>query len=119
MRSEATAALVEANDSRLLVSPVSAWEIGLLARPGRRQVIDFAPDPLTWFRTFVDRSRAGLAPFSIEIAIAASRLPEPLHGDPADRLLIATARSLDAVLVTRDKAILDYAALGHVRAIAC
>lgn len=119
IRPEASAAMVEAGESGLLVSPVSAWEIGLLARPGRRRVIDFAPDPLTWFRIFLDRSRAGLAPFSIEIAITASHLPEPLHGDPADRLLIATARSLDACLVTRDKAILDYAALGHVRAIAC
>ena len=47
------------------------------------------------------------------------QLPGNLHGDPADRLLIATARELKVPLVTRDRRILDYAAQGHVDAIAC
>ena len=60
-----------------------------------------------------------LAPVSASIALSAWRLPEPIHGDPADRLLIATARELNVKLVTRDRVVLDYATLGHVDAIAC
>lgn len=46
-------------------------------------------------------------------------LPDLTHRDPADRMLIATARAHDLTLITRDRAILHYAAAGHVRAIAC
>ena len=58
-------------------------------------------------------------PLTSAIALATAELPNPLHDDPADRLLIATARDLDVPLVTRDARILAYAAAGHVRAIAC
>jgi hypothetical protein len=46
-------------------------------------------------------------------------LPEPFHGDPADHLLVATARALPATLITRDTNILGYADAGHLRALAC
>jgi PIN domain nuclease of toxin-antitoxin system len=59
------------------------------------------------------------APFTPEIAIDSSNLPQPLHADPADRLLITTARYLGFPLVTRDRKIEAYAALGHVGVIAC
>jgi PIN domain nuclease of toxin-antitoxin system len=59
------------------------------------------------------------ARFTVKIAIAASQLPEPLHGDPADRMLIATARALSMPIITRDSKILDYASAGHVAALAC
>jgi PIN domain nuclease of toxin-antitoxin system len=52
---------------------------------------------------------------SPEIAIESTRLPGDVHGDAADRMLIASARVLGAVLVTCDERILDYAASGHVR----
>ena len=54
-----------------------------------------------------------------EVLIESSFLPGVLHRDPADRILIATARRFDLTLVTRDHTILDYAQEGHVRAIAC
>jgi PIN domain nuclease of toxin-antitoxin system len=44
---------------------------------------------------------------------------EPFHADPADRLLVATARALPATLITRDAKILSYSKAGHVRALAC
>jgi PIN domain nuclease of toxin-antitoxin system len=49
----------------------------------------------------------------------ASHLPRPIHPDPADRLLIATARIPDATLITGDKSILAHAKAGHVKAVAC
>jgi PIN domain nuclease of toxin-antitoxin system len=111
---------VLAGADRLLVSPVSAWEIGLLSRPelpeDRR--LDFSPDPLTWFERLI-QPPIELAPFTPAIAVAASFLPGTIHWDPADRLLIATARQLALTLITADTAILDYAAQGHVRALPC
>lgn len=50
--------------------------------------------------------------------IDSCRLPGDFHPDPADRLLVATARRENAVLVTQDMKILDYGASGHVRVMA-
>lgn len=103
------------------VSPISAWEIGLLARPprGGPPRYRFLPDPATWFREFLASPGIALASFTPGMAAEATALPGELHGDPADRLLIATARHLDVPILTRDRLILAYAEAGHVRAIAC
>lgn len=107
-------------ENGILVSVVSAWEIGLLARnrqsPTGRL---FQPDAETWFQNVLRAPGVRMAPMNHQIAFAAWNLPEPIHGDPADRLMIAIARELDVPLVTRDRAILAYAAAGHVRAVAC
>ncbi len=103
----------------VFVSPISAWEIGMLSRPKAGRSIVFLPDPATWFARFMAGPAIKPATLTAEIAIAASGLPAPLHGDPADRLLIATARRLAMPIVTRDAKIIAYAAAGHVSAIAC
>jgi PIN domain nuclease of toxin-antitoxin system len=58
------------------------------------------------------------SPITSEIALAAYELPEPFHKDPADRLIVATARRLDAPIVTVDRRILGYSRLGYVATIA-
>ncbi len=103
----------------VFVSPVSAWEIGLLTRPGRTQTLQFLPDPKTWFARVLSAPTIKEAPFTPDIAIDSSYLPGFSHGDPADRLLVATARNLGMPLVTRDRRITAYAALGHLRVIGC
>jgi PIN domain nuclease of toxin-antitoxin system len=100
----------------ILVSPVSAWELGLLAAKGQ---LTFLLHPNAWFRSFMSNPGVRLTPLTPEIAIECSFLPPPLHGDPADRLLIATARALGIPIVTRDRRILAYAQTGFVAAIAC
>jgi PIN domain nuclease of toxin-antitoxin system len=102
----------------LLVSPVSAWEVGLLATR-RRQPLTFRPTPVMWMERLLARPGIRPAPLLHLVAVSAASLPGELHGDPADRLLIATARELGVPLVTRDRRILDYASQGHVDAIAC
>jgi PIN domain nuclease of toxin-antitoxin system len=102
----------------LLVSPVSAWEVGLLATR-RRQPLTFRPTPVTWIERLLARPGIRPVPLSHRVAVSAASLPGELHGDPADRLLIATARELGVPLVTRDRRILCYAGEGHVDAIAC
>ena len=100
------------------MSPVTAWEIGL-ATIRRGHPLILLPTPQAWLADLLDRPGVRLTPLEPDVALSASYLPGPLHGDPADRLLIATARDLGVPLVTRDRRILDYAAQGHIRAIAC
>lgn len=105
----------------VLISPVSAWEIGLLAAPraGRTSKISLSPDAKTWFGSLMVRPGVAAAPLTPQIAIDASFLPGSLHPDPADRLLIATARHLNVPIVTRDGKVIAYAGQGHVQVIPC
>jgi PIN domain nuclease of toxin-antitoxin system len=72
-----------------------------------------------WFQTLLAKPGIYLTPLAPDAAIEAAALPGRLHRDPADRLLIATARDLGVPLVTRDVRILAYAAQGHLDAIPC
>jgi PIN domain nuclease of toxin-antitoxin system len=103
----------------IFVSPVSAWEVGILSRPKSGRAVQFLPDPATWFARFMNGPAIKPAPFTADIAIAASHLPGSWHADPADRMLIATARHLGMPIVTRDTKIIAYGALGHVSVIGC
>ncbi|PWC32372.1 twitching motility protein PilT [Azospirillum sp. TSO35-2] len=101
----------------VLISTVSAWEIGTLARKGR---IRLDLEPSTWMQRFLAGAGLRCIPLSVEAALGASSLPEPLHNDPADRMLIATAREFGIPLMTRDRLIHDYAAsTGTIRVIGC
>ena len=122
MESSATAAIVHAGSADgVFVSPVSAWEVGLLSRPraGRGLALRFMPDPKTWFARLIAGPGIREAPFTPNIAIDASFLPGQLHGDPGDRLLVTSARHLGIPIVTRDRRIIDYARAGHVKVIPC
>ena len=100
----------------LYVSSVSFWEIGLLVGKGRLQL---KPGPDAWITDVLASPILRERPLSAACALAASFLPGELHQDPADRLLAATARDLDAALVTRDARLLAYAAAGHLQVLAC
>jgi PIN domain nuclease of toxin-antitoxin system len=96
---------------RVCLSPISVWEVGMLERKGR---VSLSLDVRAWVtRTLATHLR--VAPLTPEIALDAALLPGVPVGDPADRLLMATARVLGATLVTRDAAVLGYGAAGHVR----
>ena len=90
------------------------WEIAMLAGKGR---LRFEIPVDVW----LERARKALAYDEISVSGAIARdagsLPGDVHGDPCDRIMIATARSLVCPLITTDRAILAYAAQGHVRAI--
>lgn len=107
-----------ATDS-VFISPVSAWEIGLLTRPDRPNRLELGMDPLAWFARVMSEPGAADAPLTLEIAFASTRLPGEFHRDPADRFLVATARALGVPIVTRDKEIDAYAKAGHVKVIRC
>ena len=82
-----------ASRSRVRISAISIWEIGMLEAKGR---ISLPSDCLQWVNTALSAPGIVLEPISPEIAISSSKLPGDFHGDPADRLIVATARILDA-----------------------
>jgi PIN domain nuclease of toxin-antitoxin system len=103
------------------VPPISACEVGLLACPGARNShpIEFLPNPKGWFARVMSGPGIRPTPFTPDIAIDASHLPGEIHGDPADRMIVDTARRLGIPVVTRDPRILVCARRGHVAAIRC
>lgn len=115
MAPEALAAIERAaRHQGVFVSPVSAWEVGMLSRPkpGREAVVRFLPDPQTWFARVMAAPGVKEARLTPRIAIAASHLPGEFHGDPGDRLIVATARELGMPVVTRDRAIRAFGGTG-------
>jgi PIN domain nuclease of toxin-antitoxin system len=80
---------------------------------------EFKARCLEFLDRLADRTLERGAPFNPDIAIASSWLPGEIHGDPADRLIIATARHLGLPIVTRDRKILAYADAGEVSAMLC
>lgn len=115
---EATQALNESYASGIpvCISPISAWEVGLLASRGR---LTLALTPAAWFRRLLSIDGIRVEDLSIDALIASSFLPGSPPRDPADRMIIATARETGLTIVTRDRLILDYARQGFVTAIAC
>lgn len=116
-RPEGEAALQEAQTvgTQVLVSPITAWEIGLLVSKGR---LVLSLPPLNWFEQVLDLG-VDLAPMTPDILIASSQLPGPPLRDPADRIVAATSRAMGYRLMTRDRPLLDFAASGQVAAIPC
>lgn len=85
----------------------------------RKNRLDLGQPPLTWFEGFVQQFNVSIIDISPEIAIESSYLPGEFHGDPADRMLLATAASHSALLATADKTMIAYGNTGFVRVIAC
>jgi PIN domain nuclease of toxin-antitoxin system len=100
----------------IYVSPFTAWEIGMLVSRGR---ISSVVSPEIWFQNLMAQPMTKSAPLLPEILIASSYLPGIPPRDPADRIMIATARHYNFTLMTRDNKIADYAEDGHVRVLMC
>jgi PIN domain nuclease of toxin-antitoxin system len=111
-------AIDQANDegSPVLVSPISAWELGILVARGR---VALPIDVQAWFDQLMDTPNVELAGLPPAVLIESSFLPGTPPKDPSDRIMIATAREQSLTIVTRDRRILNYAAAGHVHALAC
>lgn len=104
------------SDGRLRVSVISVWEVAMLEAKGR---LTLAADCESWVQEALAAPGIRLAELTPHIAISSTRLPGTFHGDPADRMLIATARESEATLVTADQAILQYGSAGYVHAVRC
>jgi PIN domain nuclease of toxin-antitoxin system len=98
------------------ISPISAWELGLLASRGRIQLLI---TPQRWFARLFESRGVRLAEMSPDVLVASSFLPGKPPSDPADRIIAATARDLGATLITRDRALLGYGKQGHLSVTGC
>lgn len=97
---------IEENESATLgVSAISCWEVAKLVERGRLNL----PVPLAqWFTQALSYPGIQLLPITPAIAIASTTLPGSFHRDPADQLIVATARTCQCRLVTADERILAY-----------
>jgi PIN domain nuclease of toxin-antitoxin system len=98
------------------VSPITAWEVGMLSSRGRLQLLI---RPERWFSNLFEVPGVRLAEMSPDVLIASSFLPGKPPKDPTDRIIAATARELGATLITRNRALLDYGAQGYVAVLEC
>jgi PIN domain nuclease of toxin-antitoxin system len=103
-------------DGTIFVSAITAWEIGLLVARNR---LGLSVRPERWFQQLLTIPGVRLADLSPDILIASSFLPGDPPRDPADRIILATARELGATLITRDRLLLRYSEAGPVSAIEC
>ncbi len=87
------------------VCAISCWEVAMLVAKGRLELDRPVP---TWIDQALGLPRVGLIPLSPAIAVSAAEIGDEFHGDPADRMIVATTKHLShAVLVTRDREIRD------------
>ena len=117
LRAAARERIRRAAEANLIyVSVISVWEIAMLIRDGKLE-LDGGADG--WTKAALSCPGIFLLPFSREIAIASVYLPQPMHKDPSDRSIVASALIAKLTLVTADKAVLAYAkttGLSHLRA---
>lgn len=97
---------ITANEADLIgVSAISCWEIAKLIEYGRLEL----SYPLEeWFEQALKYPGVQLLALTPEIVTESTRLPGEFHRDPADQIIVATARIYGCPLVTSDDRILDY-----------
>lgn len=92
-------------NSEIFISAITLWEVSMLAKKER---IILEQPTLAWITQALKAPGTNLLPLTPEIAVESAELPGEFHGDPADRIIVATARIHELYLVTRDERILDY-----------
>jgi len=87
------------------VSSISVWEVAMLVDRGRLRL---NRDVTDWLGDAERLPFIHFVPIDNRVALKSVHLPAPLHGDPADRFIVATALLLGASLVTKDARLLEY-----------
>ena len=89
----------------LLLSAISPWEFSKLIEKGR---IGINCDPENWIHAALDMPKLRIVSLTPRIAFASTTLPPPFHDDPADQIIVASAREERATLLTKDERIRGY-----------
>lgn len=97
------------------ISPISFWEAAMLVSKGRIHL--GLPADVWAYEICSSDAGPKVVPLTPVVAASAGQLAGGIHGDPADRIIIATARAHGFALLTTDEKILAYAEAGHVQAI--
>lgn len=99
--------LIENEDEydELLLSAISPWEFSKLLEKGR---IGISYNPEEWIKAALDMPKLRYVHITPMIAYRSTILPKPFHDDPADQIIVATAREENATIITKDKRIKNY-----------
>jgi len=89
----------------LLLSAISPWEFSKLLEKGK---IGISYNPQAWIHAAMEMPKLRLVHLTPMIAYRSTVLPKPFHDDPADQIIVATAREEKATILTKDKHILEY-----------
>ena len=89
----------------LLLSAISPWEFCKLIEKGRLGISCATED---WINSALEMPKIRIIPLSPRIAYASTVLPQPFHSDPADQIIVASAREEKAAILTRDEKIRSY-----------
>jgi len=100
-----------AQEGKLFVPEIAVWELATLAAKKR---LSLSAPVKNWVQEALQKPGIELVPLSWEISIESTMLPGVLHADPADRIIIATARIKNYSLITRDEKIIKYSQQGHL-----
>ncbi len=100
-----TAIEAEGEEGEILVSAISAWEVAMLVKAGR---LTLTMDAAAWLDTVAQVPSVRFVPVDVRISLHSVDLPGEFHKDPADRLIVATARNYSAPLISADLKIRDY-----------
>ena len=98
------------------IAAISCWEVAMLEAKNR---ITLSMPTTEWMEQSFKQSSINTVALTANIAYESCHLPNAFHGDPTDRLIVASARIHDLQLLTRDKQILSYAKHGTLRVLAC
>jgi PIN domain nuclease of toxin-antitoxin system len=110
--SDAQRRVMEDNEGDLIgVSAISCWEVAKLCEYRR---LELPVELSEWFATALGYPGVSLLGITPEVAVESTRLPSGFHRDPADQIIVATARVHACDLVTSDKKIVKYP---HVRTV--
>jgi PIN domain nuclease of toxin-antitoxin system len=105
--------VITVNETNVVgVSAISCWEVAKLVEYGR---LELPCSVSEWLRQALSYPGIQLLELTPEIAVESTQLPGEFHRDPADQIIVATARIYGCPLVTSDRKILDYP---HVQTIA-
>jgi PIN domain nuclease of toxin-antitoxin system len=94
--------------SVILPSAFSPWEFSKLLEKKR---IGISCDPEHWIGSALEMPKFRLVPLSPVLAYRSTVLPQPFHNDPADQIIVATAREENATILTKDERILTYSSV--------
>lgn len=95
----------EVQDGEILISAISAWEVAMLTKAGR---LALTMDAEAWLDTVAQVPAVRFVPVDVRISVQSVDLPGEFHKDPADRIIVATARHHSVSLVSADLKIRDY-----------
>ena len=97
---------------KIAISAISVWEIAMLVSYGR---LELGCNPKIWVEESCNTLGLEVIPLTTDIALESYALPDVFHSDPADHMIVATARQKGLTLITQDNAILNYAKKGYCK----